>query len=426
MQTIVIVGGGAGGLELATKLGNKLGKTDRIILVDKNYSHLWKPLLHEVATGVLDTHDNEVNYQVHAKKHHFDFRLGSLTELNRQKKYITLTPLLNDAGEIIRQALQIHYDQLVIAVGSVTNDFGTQGAANNCIFLDNPNQAHQFQQKLLQLCTKVNNQAELNMNIAIVGAGATGVELSAELYNTIEQFSIYGLNNLTNAHLNIQLVEAGPRILPALSEKIAISAHKELTQLGVNIAINTRVTAITEQGLITHNDTFIKADIMVWAAGVKAPNWLNALGGLESHRNNQLLVKRTLQTTFDDDIYALGDCAACEYKTDAWVPPRAQSAHQMATHIYKNILRDKKNKPLKLYTYIDQGSLVNLSRYGAVGSLMGNLTRGSMFVEGRIARAMYVSLYRMHQLALHGYWHTFLLVLSAKISLVIRPKLKLH
>ena len=117
MQTIVIVGGGAGGLELATKLGNKLGKTDRIILVDKNYSHLWKPLLHEVATGVLDTHDNEVNYQVHAKKHHFDFRLGSLTELNRQKKYITLTPLLNDAGEIIRQALQIHYDQLVIAVG---------------------------------------------------------------------------------------------------------------------------------------------------------------------------------------------------------------------------------------------------------------------------------------------------------------------
>ena len=428
METIVVVGGGAGGLELATKLGNKLGKKNKaeIILIDRNHSHLWKPLLHEVATGALDTHDNEVNYLVHAKKHHFTFKLGALIDLDRSAKQIVLDELHTDDGQLIRPKLSIQYDKLIIAIGSITNDFGTQGAAEFTAFLDSPSQANRFQQRLLKKFTRLNDQPDGQLNIAIVGAGATGVELSAELFNTLELFSIYGLKNLSPSRLNVNLVEAGPRILPALSERIATSADQELQRLGVNIHKNTRIVSIDKTGLNTADNTRIDADLMVWAAGVKAPNWLKNIGGLESHRNNQLLVKTTLQTTLDDTIYAMGDCAACEYKEGKWVPPRAQSAHQMADCVYKNILRQRLGKKLLNYVYNDRGSLVNLSRYGAVGSLMGNLTKGSMFVEGSIARIMYISLYRMHQLALHGVWHTFLLVLSDRISKVIRPKLKLH
>jgi NADH dehydrogenase len=108
------------------------------------------------------------------------------------------------------------------------------------------------------------------------------------------------------------------------------------------------------------------------------------------------------------------------------VPPRAQAAHQQASHVFKNIMNRYKDKPQADYSYHDHGSLVSLSRYSTVGSLMGNLTKGSMMVEGRIARIVYISLYRLHQIALHGYFKTLLIGLSGRINRVIRPRLKLH
>ncbi len=125
---------------------------------------------------------------------------------------------------------------------------------------------------------------------------------------------------------------------------------------------------------------------MVWAAGIKAPDFLKEIAGLETNRINQLVVKANLQTTRDESIYALGDCASCALPDGGFVPPRAQSAHQMASQVAKNILATINNKQLKDYKYTDYGSLVSLSNYSTVGSLMGNLTKGSMKVEGRLAR----------------------------------------
>ena len=110
----------------------------------------------------------------------------------------------------------------------------------------------------------------------------------------------------------------------------------------------------------------------------------------------------------------------------SWVPPRAQSAHQMAQCIEKNLIATLRQQPLKKFEDNDQGSLVNLSRYSTVGSLMGNLTSNSFFIEGRIARFMYISLYRMHQRAIHGSAKTFALWISEKVLRVVRPKMKLH
>ncbi|MFS1563459.1 MAG: NAD(P)/FAD-dependent oxidoreductase [Candidatus Arsenophonus phytopathogenicus] len=427
---IIIVGGGAGGLELATKLGHKLGRKNKaeIILVDRNQSHLWKPLLHEVATGSLDDGVDALSYLAHARNHYFHFQLGCLTNINRENKTITLAEIHNKEGQLLVPERQLDFDILVMALGSVSNDFGTAGVKDHCIFLDNPQQAHRFHDEMLNLFLSysVRHKPDDKINIAIVGGGATGVELSAELYNAIEQLTSYGFEGLDKEALNVTLVEAGERILPALPVRISTAAHHELTKWGVRVLTQTMVTSADRDGLNTKSGEKINADLMVWAAGIKALDFMHQIGGLETNRINQLVVKPTLQTTFDNAIFAIGDCASCPKKEGGFVPPRAQAAHQMATLCYKNILALLDHKALQEYVYKDHGSLVSLSRFSTVGSLMGNLVCGDMMVEGKIARIVYISLYRMHQIALHGYIKTGLMMLVGGINRIIRPRLKLH
>ncbi len=436
MYKIVIVGGGAGGLELATKLGNKLGcarkshlgnkRRAHITLVDRSRTHLWKPLLHEVAAGSLDDGIDALSYRAHAKNHGFNFKLGELADIDRENKKIHLAPLVDSDGTQILAASELEYDILVMALGSVSNDFRTKGVAENCIFLDSPQQAKRFHNRMLNKYLQLGVQETKQVSIAIVGAGATGVELSAELYNSLQQVSSYGFEEIKSTDLKVTLVEAGDKILPALPERISSPAHQELVKLGVDVRTKTMVTEATKEGLLTKDGELISADLMVWAAGIKAPDFLKEIAGLETNRINQLVVKANLQTTRDESIYALGDCASCALPDGGFVPPRAQSAHQMASQVAKNILATINNKPLKDYKYTDYGSLVSLSNYSTVGSLMGNLTKGSMKVEGRLARLVYVSLYRMHQVALHGYLRTSLITLVERINRVLRPRLKLH
>ena len=430
MKKIVIIGGGAGGLELATSLGHKLGRKKKaeIILVDRNHSHLWKPLLHEVATGSLDDGVDALSYLAHARNHGFTFQIGSLTDIDRENKTIKLAEICDENGEMLVPVRDIAYDQLVMALGSTSNDFGTPGVKDHCIFLDNPHQAHRFHNEMLNLFLKFSASADKQkkVNIAIVGGGATGVELSAELHNAVKQLHSYGFKGLDSEALNVTLVEAGERILPALPPRISAAAHQELTKLGVRVLTQTMVTSADKNGLNTKFGEFIDADLMVWAAGIKAPDFMKDIAGLETNRINQLVVEPTLQTTRDPDIYAIGDCASCPQPSGGFVPPRAQSAHQMASRCFANIMAQRKGQSLKPYVYKDHGSLVSLSRFSTVGSLMGNLMRGSMMVEGRLARLVYVSLYRMHQIALHGYIKTGLMMLVGGINRVIRPRLKLH
>ena len=325
---------------------------------------------------------------------------------------------------------RIGYDILVMAVGSQTNDFGTKGAKQFCAFVDGRKQADVFHQKLFNTYLKANNaasqQGNFKLNIAIVGAGATGVELAAELHNTASELAAYGLDQLKKDQLKVTIIEAGERILPALPPRISAAAHGELNKLGIDVQTQTFIEEVTQEGFVTKDGTLIPAELKVWAAGVKAPEWMKDIGGLESNRVNQLVVKPSLQTTLDDSIFAIGDCSFMLQKDGTPVPPRAQAAHQQASHVYKNLVRLGEQRAPKDYIYQDKGSLINLSRYSTVGSLMGNLSSGSMMIEGKIARLVYVSLYRLHQVALHGYFKTMLMTLSGRINKIIRPRLKLH
>lgn len=428
MQRIVVIGGGAGGLGLATQLGRRYGKRQKaeITLVDGNSTHLWKPLLHEVATGALDSGIDELNYSAHGKRHGFRFQQGFMSGLDRSQKVITLAAMHDDDDQLVLPERQISYDTLVLALGSVTNNFSIDGTDEHCIYLDSREQAERFHRKLLNEFIRASSDdvAPHELNIAIVGGGATGVELSAELYNTADVLTNYNMAKVTSDRLKVTLIEAGERILPALPERISAAATRELEQLGVTVLTRTQVTSVTSDSFQTKNDNKIKATLKVWAAGIKGPEFISTLG-LPCNRTNQLIINESLQTE-DPDIFAIGDCACLIQPNNQPVPPRAQAAHQQAKHLLRVISAQQRGKTLPTFKYQDRGSLVSLSRYTAVGNLMGNLTKGSMMIEGSLARMVYLSLYRMHQITLHGYWHTLLLGLVGRINRVIRPSLKLH
>ncbi|GGI69142.1 NADH dehydrogenase [Polymorphobacter multimanifer] len=431
---IVIVGGGAGGLELVRKLASHYDAQDfDIILVDRNTSHIWKPLLHEVAAGSLDANLDEVGYRAHAFRWGYRYFDGALESIDRDAQQIVIAPIMDEDGSEVIGRHRIRYDYLVLAVGSVSNDFGTPGVKEHCLSLESRKDADRFRRKLLNQCLRVSRQMTLDpasdafARVAIVGGGATGVELAAELYSAATALGYYGLEVFDEKRLQVTLIEAGPRILPALPDKLAASATAELEALGVRVLAGTKVTAATEAGIETAGGEMIPADIKVWAAGVKGADFLAHIGGLETTRNNQLVVHPTLQTSRDDRVFAIGDCAHFVPEEGGKpIPPRAQAAHQMATTAYRNIRAMIEGRDLKPFIYKDNGSLVSLARYTTVGSLMGNLVGGRMAIEGRLARFVYVSLYRMHLFAIHGWIKGMSLLVIGHVNQVVRPKLKLH
>jgi len=431
---IVVVGGGAGGLELVTSLGDSLGRKGlaEVTLIDNSRTHLWKPLLHRVAAGSMDLNDHEINYLAQARWHHFRFRLGRMEGLDRTGKEVLLAPTVDETGVEIIAARSVPYDTLVIAVGSKTNDFGTPGAAEFAMSLDAPREAARFHSRLLNACLRANTQTNAlqpgQLHIAIIGAGATGVELAAELHNTTRELVAFGLDRIDpERDIKVTLIEAAPKILPVLPERLSDATLHLLEKINVDVLTGERVTEVSRDGVQTQSGRFVPAELVVWAAGIKAPEFLANLVGLESNRMNQLLVRQSLQTTRDPNIFALGDCASCAWPGhDAAVPPRAQAAHQQASHLAKGIRSHIQGKPVKEWTYRDFGSLVSLGKHSTVGSLMGALTGGSLMIEGYFARLMYLSLYKMHEYALHGFAKVFLDTLARLIIRRTEPHVKLH
>jgi len=475
VHRIVVVGGGAGGLELVTRLGDKYGrgKDVQITLVDRSMSHIWKPLLHEVAAGVMDTATHQLSYVAQANWHHFEFAAGEMIGLDRAAKTIRLAalPAAADEGEgDLLPERTLPYDTLVLAIGSTTNFFGVKGAQENTIALDTVEQAERFRRRLMAACVRAQNAAQApvaaeaaesvvvtppadavspeaatgallstpvtasntisaedrrKVNLVIVGAGATGVELSAELRNTAEVLRSYGLKLDPRKDVRITIIESSPRILKALPERVSSAVAGLLGKLDVDILCGDSVAEVRPNEVTTTAGKVLPADITVWSAGITAPAVLGTLG-LAVNRLNQIEVRPTLQSVTDPDIFAFGDCASCAWPDHGFVPPRAQAAHQQASFLVKAIDARLKGQTLPTFTYRDFGSLVSLGKFSAVGNLMGGLIGGSMFIEGLFARVMYTSLYRMHVAALHGVWRMMLDTVANRLRRSTVPRVKLH
>lgn len=434
---IVVVGGGAGGLELATRLGHKLGRRGHaeITLVDASLTHLWKPLLHEVASGTLDSQDDEVSFLAHAKRHHFRFQLGTMAGLNRERRRLILAPIEDEDGHIMIPGRELPYDKLVIAIGSMTNSFGVEGVKEHCLFLDSRNQADRFQHIFLSNFIKAQTQAqppeEGQMRVAIIGGGATGVELAAELHHVSRRLVAYGFDRIVpERDLKLVLIEAADRLVPAVSERISGVTERELRRIGVDVHTGTLVTRITREGVETKDGLCIPARFKVWTAGIKAPPFLSTLG-LTTNRINQIVVRPTLQTQDDDTIFAIGDCAACPSGVGKTIlPPTAQAAHQQALLLARSLTgMVRKEAAPQAFQFVNLGGFVSLGGHTATGALMGNLlgkVAATLIIEGWLARFTYRLLYRKHQWAIHGALRTTLMVLTDWATRSGRSRLKLH
>jgi NADH:ubiquinone reductase (H+-translocating) len=429
---IVIIGGGAGGLELACKLGRKLGP-QRVTLVDSKMFHIWKPSLHEVAAGTLDIHQEGLSYPMLAYNSGFNFVLGAMEGLDVALQQVRVAPVLGESGEEVLPQRTIGYSEVVISIGSQSNYFGVQGAAENTISLDGPQQAEQFRLRMLKQLAMLDQRKKLdstaNLNIVIIGAGATGVELAAELREASHVHGRYGFSRINPAHdVRITILEGSARVLPVLPENVSEAAQKLLTARHIDVVTACKVVNIESKQVNDATGKIYPADLCVWAAGIKAPALLAGLG-LPVNRNNQLEVDPQLRVKGHQHIYALGDCAACQQADGSWVPPRAQSAHQQADFLFARLMKTSQGKsvPAAGYVYKDHGSLVSLGSRSSVGSLMGGLFKASnWFVDGLFARAMYASLHLMHHYAVLGGLKTVLLAVARFLVKRATPLVKLH
>ncbi|WP_165390917.1 NAD(P)/FAD-dependent oxidoreductase [Pseudoduganella lutea] len=415
MQTIVIAGGGVAGLELATRLGRELGRRNkaRIVLVDSAPTHFWKPLLHSVAAGTIDPDHYHVDHARQAIDNHFEFMCGEVVDVDRAARALTIRARLPHA---MGQETTLRYDRLVLSFGSVTNFFGVPGAADHCLSLDGVEQAEAFRRRFLRLCAAAGARQRLNsngatlpsaapaapaaplVNIVIVGAGPTGVELAADLRHTVDTLVRYRLNELDSAcQVRITIIERGPRLLPSLAPALSDIAAAKLRGLGIDIRTDTAVAEVTAEHVITADGEVYPAAIAVWAAGVQGPS-INTRLGIALNRSKQVLVDAQLRAIDDPHIHAMGDCSAMQVASaTAMVPPSAQAARQQADFLYHLLARPQRSAPA--FRYRDHGTLVSLGRYGAVGMLRQVIGDRHVNVQGMVAKALYLVAYERYVMA---------------------------
>lgn len=425
-HNLVVLGGGVAGLEIATSLARRNRGKPRfnVTLVDREPAHVWKPMLHTIAAGTVDVHQQQTSLVAQARQCGLSFQFGEITAIDRAARRVSLAPVSDVNGQEILAGRDIDYDTLIVAVGSLANDFGTPGAAEHCWTIDSRGQAMAFNDEVRRRILLAAAR-DTSLTIGIVGGGATGVELAAELIQLAELAEFYGARGMAD-RVKVILVEGADRLLTAFPERISVLARQRLEELGVAVRTSARVTEVSANGLHLKEAGLIETDLTVWAAGVKAPDLLATAGELESNRSNQLVVTPNLRTTRDEAIFAVGDCASLTLPgQDRALPPTAQVAHQQARYLYRYLPRLVDGQPAPDFRFRDAGSLVSLGGYGAYGSLgkIGIYKGG--FIQGRIAQLGHILLYRSHQGRLHGFWRGSLIWLVDLLNARVRPKIRL-
>lgn len=426
-QRVVIVGGGVGGLEVASTLGRRWRRrADRpsITLVDRDPAHVWKPMLHTIAAGTRDISQQQTAYLAQARDAGFTYQPGELCGLDRGAREILVAAQYAPDGRLLLPPRRLGYDLLLLAIGSQANDFGTPGVDEHCFYIDSRRQADVFNQEIrLRLLQALGREETLS--IAIVGGGATGVELAAELVQLVESAAAYGVPDLAS-RISISLVEAGPRLLAAFPEDISSATRRRLEAIGIRVLVGTPVRAANADGFVLADGSLLPAALKVWAAGVKGPDVLADLDGLEATRSNQLVVRPTLQTSRDPAIYAMGDCASLlPAGAERPLPPTAQVAHQQAQYLIRTLPEVLQDRAVPDFAYRDLGALVSLGDYDAFGSLgQFGLFTGVTF-RGRVAQLSHVMLYRSHQARIHGFWRGSMLWLVDRLNSLLRAPIRL-
>lgn len=422
---VVIVGGGIAGLLLATRLGRTLGPQQaRVTLVDGSFTHVWKPMLHAIAAGTRDVHLERVHFLAHAAQHGYTFEPGELISVNRAERLVRLAPLLAADGTTLVESRELRYDWLVLALGSGVNDFGTPGVTEHAYVIDRQQQAERFNVALRNHLLRAAAH-DTDVKVAIVGGGATGVQLAAELSDLMEQASGYGDAHMRR-RLKLSLYEGAPRVLAAFPARISEASQSTLERLGFKVHTGARVQSVEAHGLQVRGMGMQHADLTVWAAGVKAPEVLAGISGMAATPLHQVVVGPSLQTAGDERIFALGDCASLQLPGhDRALAPTAQVATQQAMHLGRHLPALLRGREIPAFAHQDLGSLVSLSRYTAYGTLGSAGVLPGHFLSGRMAQLGHWWLHRRHQAAVQGLRRTAMIWLSESLLRVALPPIRL-
>lgn len=434
---ILIVGGGAGGLELAIRLARRTGRgrRARITLVDRHDTHIWKPRYHEIAVGRLVPADEEASYAAQAKRHGFVFTLGAMTALDPEARVFDLAEVrfpddVKDmAGTELLPSRQLRYDQAVLALGSTVNDFGTPGVAEHCYTVDSVQSAEALHRAVRAMAERLAGGHADRVRVLIVGAGTTGVELAAGLRSSARELRAF-TSLMAPDRLEVTLLEAADRPLPGVDESVSREARSMLEQHGVQMRFGAKATKVEAGALETENGERIEADIIVWASGVRGHSLAKSISGLELDKSERILVDPCLRTLVEgggtrDTLYAMGDCASCtEPGQKQPVGATAQAAKQQSELLARSLAGVIAGKPPLPFHYRYRGTLISLGESHAVGDVPSP-GKSSVRISGLPARLAYISLYRMHLVELFGWWRTAGLTIGSLIRRTALPSVKL-
>ena len=330
-----------------------MAKDADVTLVDRHNFQTFLPLLYQVSTAGL-----AADHVVHPirgalRKSGVKFRMGSPLSVDHKNKTVKL-----DSSEVLE------FDHLIVALGSSTADFGVPGVAEYGMGMKSVNEAINIRAAVMRrfedLCRF---EDDTRLSIAVVGGGPTGVEMAGALAE-LKRGPLK--NDMKHAadHIDIYLIEAGPRILPMFSEKLSERAESDLRKLGVIVRTNTSVREVQSRKIIVKDGDPIPAEITVWAAGVKGEPTAEILN--LPIVGSRIDVEESLRVNHYPHIWAIGDIAGAKGADGRFLPMVAPVAMQQARFVAKQIVRAHKGEALKAFKYIDKGSMATIGRHKAV------------------------------------------------------------
>ena len=351
---VVILGGGFGGLAAA----RSLYKSAEVTVVDRHNFQTFLPLLYQVSTAGLAA--DHVAYPIRGalRKTNIKFRMGSPISVDHKNKEVKL-----DSSEVLQ------FDHLIVALGSVSADFGIPGVNEYALGMKTVHEALTIRAEIMRrfedLCRF---EDETKLSISVIGGGPTGVEMAGAIAELIRgQLNSDQAN--AASHIQVSLIEAGPRLLPPFAPSLSERTKKDLEKLGVKVLLNTAVKAIEHRKIILKDDSVLNSEITIWAAGVKGSDAMAQLNLPTS--GNRVAVEPTMQVKNYPNVWALGDIAGALGKDGRPLPMVAPVAIQQGKFIAKQIARLISNKPLTDFKYLDKGSMATIGRNKAVVQVKG-------------------------------------------------------
>jgi NADH dehydrogenase len=351
---VVILGAGFGGLTAARALDG----IAEVTLVDRHNFQTFLPLLYQVSTAGLAA--DHVAYPIRGalRKTKVKFRMGSPISVDHKNKSVKL-----DSSEVLE------FDYLIVALGSATNDFGINGVAENALGMKTVNEALNIRSEIMRrfedLCRF---EDETKFSIAVVGGGPTGVEMAGAIAE-LKRGPLTSDNSGAAKNIDVYLVEAGQRLLPALSPKLSERTKKDLEKLDVKVLTNAVVKEVKPRQILFADGQKIPAEITVWAAGVKGEPTMRKLS--IPQESGRIAVDPTLQVTNYPYIFAIGDIAGAKGADGRFLPMVAPVAMQQARFVAKQIQRLHNSEPLTSFKYVDKGSMATIGRHKAVVEVKG-------------------------------------------------------